>query len=117
MLIAAETGTSGSIWPTIGMFALLFGLMYLMFIRPQSKRRKEAEQMQKALGAGDQVITIGGLHGTVVSADDSTVEIEIADGVTATFERHAIGRVAKPTTAQDAADEPASPIEENKKTS
>ena len=62
MLFAYETapsGGGGNIWGTVGMFAVLFGLMYLMFIRPQSKRRKEALKMQSELGAGDKVITQG----------------------------------------------------------
>ncbi|MBV1850358.1 preprotein translocase subunit YajC [Catellatospora tritici] len=81
------------------MIALLFGLMYFMFIRPQSKRRKEAESMQKALGAGDKIITIGGLYGTVVGVDDESVTLEISPGVTARYARQAVGRVVSQTTA------------------
>ena len=55
------------------MIVLLFGVMYFMMIRPQQKRRREAQQMQSTLGPGDEVVTIGGLHGTVVAADDETV--------------------------------------------
>src|SRR5215813_4739097 len=61
----AATGGGGNIWGTVAMFAVLFGLMYLLFIRPQSKRRREAQQMQQQLGPGDQIVTIGGLYGTV----------------------------------------------------
>ena len=92
-------GTSGSALPTIIMFALLFGLMYFMFIRPQAKRRKEAESMQKSLGAGDKVITIGGLYGTVVSTDDESITLEISPGVTARYARQAVGRVTEQVTA------------------
>lgn len=92
-------GNSGSALPTIIMFALLFGLMYFMFIRPQAKRRKEAESMQKSLGAGDQVITIGGLYGTVVSTDDESVTLEISPGVHARYARQAVGRVTQQVTA------------------
>jgi preprotein translocase subunit YajC len=80
------------------MFALLFGLMYVMFIRPQAKRRKDAENMQKQLGAGDKIITIGGLHGSVVAVDDDTVTVEIAPGVNARFARAAVARVVEQTT-------------------
>lgn len=120
MLIAAEGG-QGNIWPTIGMFALLFGLMYLLFIRPQSKRRKEAQQMQQTLGAGDKVITIGGLHGTVSAADDKTITIEPSPGVHLTFERQAVARVTEQTSTPAAADagkaagELPSPIQETKR--
>ncbi|GIH06315.1 hypothetical protein Rhe02_43820 [Rhizocola hellebori] len=117
---AAPASGGGNIWGTVGMFAVLFGLMYLMFIRPQSKRRKEALKMQSELGAGDKVITIGGLHGTVSRADDKTVSIEVSPGVELTFERAAISRIEQPTTAAEAEpdtslDEPVSPIQETKK--
>lgn len=108
------------------MFALLFGLMYLLFIRPQSKRRKEAAQMQQQLSAGDKVITIGGLYGTVAATDDESVTLEISPGITARYARQAIARVtASEASASDeadlvtdsAADSVASPIEETRKTS
>jgi preprotein translocase subunit YajC len=92
-VLIAQGNTQGSIWPTIGMFALLFGLMYLLFIRPQSKRRREAEQLQRQVGAGDKIITIGGLYATVVSTDDESVTLELSPGVTARYSRQAIARV------------------------
>ena len=52
------------------LIVLLFGVMYFMMIRPQQKRRREAQQMQSTLGPGDEVVTIGGLYGTVVAVDD-----------------------------------------------
>ncbi|ASW54654.1 preprotein translocase subunit YajC [Plantactinospora sp. KBS50] len=84
------------------MIALLFGVMYFMMIRPQQKRRREAEQMQSQIGPGDQVVTIGGLHGTVTGVDDETVMIEIAPGVQTRYARPAIARVVSPTTAESA---------------
>lgn len=120
MHIAADPTTGGSnVWGTVAMFAVLFGLMYLMFIRPQSKRRREAQQMQSQLGPGDHVVTIGGLHGTVASADDKTVTIEASPGVVLQFERGAIGRVVPAETEPDtSADEHAassSAVQEVKK--
>ena len=124
VLIAQQAQQGGgSIWPTIGMFALLFGLMYLLFIRPQSKRRREAEQMQRQIGPDDKIITIGGLYGTVVSTDDESVTLEISPGVTARYSRQAIARVTERAEQPDAVadevdqptDAPASPIEESKK--
>lgn len=130
VLIAQAQG-GGSIWPTIGMFALLFGLMYLLFIRPQSKRRREAEQMQRQIGPGDQIVTIGGLYGTVVSTDDEAVTLEISPGTTARYARQAVARVieragqneetAEETAAVDEVDEltdaTAEPAQEVKKRS
>jgi preprotein translocase subunit YajC len=75
------------------MIVLLFGVMYFMMIRPQQKRRREAEQMQAALTAGDEVVTIGGLYGTVTDVDDETVWLEVAPGVRTRYARPAIARV------------------------
>ncbi|GAB4058571.1 hypothetical protein GCM10028775_66450 [Catellatospora paridis] len=54
--------------------------------------------MQKSLGAGDKVITIGGLYGTVVSTDDESITLEISPGVTARYARAAVGRVTEQVT-------------------
>ena len=69
--------------------------MYFLMIRPQQKRRREAQQMQSALSAGDQVVTIGGLHATVVTVADDVVTVEISPGVEVKFARPAIARVVR----------------------
>ncbi|WP_230394914.1 preprotein translocase subunit YajC [Plantactinospora alkalitolerans] len=87
------------------MIVLLFGVMYFMMIRPQQRKRREAEQMQSSIGAGDEVVTIGGLYGTVTGVDDETVMLEVAPGVQTRYARPAIARVVKPVerveTVQD----------------
>ena len=50
-----------------GMLILIFVVMYFFMIRPQKKREKEAAAMRHALEVGDEIITIGGIVGTVVS--------------------------------------------------
>jgi preprotein translocase subunit YajC len=75
------------------MIVLLFAVMYFMMIRPQQRRRREAEQMQRSLGPGDDVVTIGGLHGTVVAVDDDVVTLEVAPDVHVRFARPAIARI------------------------
>ena len=103
---------AGSFTPLL-LIVLLFGVMYFMMIRPQQKRRREAEQMQKALGPGDQIITIGGLHGTIVSIDDDVATLEVAPGVQVRFARPAISRVLKrdEAPADDVIEPVAEPIE------
>jgi preprotein translocase subunit YajC len=56
--------------------------------------------MQSALGAGDEIVTIGGLYGTVTAADDETVTLEISPGVTARYARGAVARVITPKPAE-----------------
>src|SRR5215207_298125 len=91
---AAQAQGGGSFTPLL-LIVLLFGVMYFMMIRPQQKRRREAQQMQSALGPGDEVVTIGGLHATVVDVADDVVTVEISPGVNARFARPAIARVVK----------------------
>src|SRR4029450_14131168 len=92
--LAAQAQGGSSFMPLL-LIVLLFGVMYFMMIRPQQKRRREAQAMQAALGPGDQIVTIGGLHGTVVAIDDDVVTLEIAPGVDVKFARPAIARVPK----------------------
>ena len=105
-------------------FVLIFVIMYFLMIRPQQKRRREAMQMQSTLAPGDQIVTIGGLHATVVSVDDDVVTLELSPGVTARYARPAIARVLKrdtvaaeePVEAAPVADDPIqSPIVETRK--
>ncbi|MEV4638956.1 preprotein translocase subunit YajC [Actinoplanes sp. NPDC049548] len=128
MTFAAQAQGGGSFMPLL-LIVLLFGVMYFMMIRPQQKRRREAQAMQSALGPGDEVVTIGGLHGTVVAVDDEVVTLEIQPGVNARYARPAIARVTRqeavaeepivaddPVVAEPVAEEPVqSPVVETRK--
>ena len=67
---------------TLLMLAGMFGIMYLFMIRPQMKRQKEAKAFRDAVKKGDQVVTIGGLHGKVVSVSEKTVVLDFESGKT-----------------------------------
>jgi preprotein translocase subunit YajC len=104
---AQESGGASGFLP-IAMIVLLFGVMYFMMIRPQQKRRREAEQMQRSIGPGDEVVTIGGLYGTVTGVDDETVMIEVAPGVQTRYARPAIARLVNaPERPSESSAEPA----------
>jgi preprotein translocase subunit YajC len=107
--VAAQAQSAGSFTPLL-FIVLLFGVMYFLMIRPQQKRRREAAQMQAALGPGDQIVTIGGLHATVVAVGDDVVTVEIAPGVDVRYARPAIARVVQRGTAAD--EEPVEPADE-----
>lgn len=81
----------GTIVPLI----LMFVLFYFLLIRPQQKRQKAVQQMQRELAKGDKVVTIGGLHGFVDSIDESSVVIKCGDGSRLTFDRNAIREVTE----------------------
>ena len=120
MFLAAQSAGAGSFTPLL-FIVLLFGVMYFLMIRPQQKRRREAMQMQAALSPGDEIVTIGGLHATVVSVNDDVVTVEIAPGVNARYARPAIARVVQRGNVAEEpvpAEEPEiqSPIVETRKT-
>jgi preprotein translocase subunit YajC len=108
VVLAAQAAGAGSFTPLL-FIILLFGVMYFLMIRPQQKRRREAMQMQSALGPGDEIVTIGGMHATVVAIDDDVVTVEIAPGVNVRYARPAIARVVQRGAG---ADEPLEPVEE-----
>ncbi len=65
------------------MMVAIFAIMYFFMIRPQQKRQKEIKEFQNSLQEGSQVVTGGGLYGTVKKIDlaNGIVEVKIADGV------------------------------------
>lgn len=60
----------------IVIYALIFGALYFFMIRPQKKKQKEEKLMRENLQVGDEVITIGGIHGRVISLKEDTMVIE-----------------------------------------
>ena len=104
---AQQAGSgSGGGFTMILMMVGLMAVMYFMMIRPQRKRQREAQQMQNQLGIGDEVVTIGGLHGTVAGYDDDTVTIEAHPEVFLRFARPAIARVVTKLDVPEAAETP-----------
>lgn len=69
------TGTGGSASMLI-MLVVMLGIFYFLLIRPENKRKKEAEQMRSSVKAGDEIITIGGIVGKVVNVKDDKIVME-----------------------------------------
>lgn len=94
---ASTTGTTGagtSMGSTIMMIVLMIAIFYFLMIRPENKRKKQAEEMRNSLKKGDWLTTIGGVYGRVVSITDRTVVIETSeDRVRVEFLKSAIGQV------------------------
>ena len=94
---AAATGMSSSIIMLVAMLAIF----YFMLIRPENKRKKEAEQMRSSVKTGDKIVTIGGITGTVVNVKDSRIVLETgADQVRIELEKWAIS--SNETAAENA---------------
>jgi preprotein translocase subunit YajC len=70
-------------------------VFYFFLIRPQQKRQKQVSQMQQNLAKGDQIITIGGLHGTVDAIDEDVVVIKVNENNRLRFDRSAIRSVTQ----------------------
>lgn len=65
----------GLIMPTL-MFVVMIGAMYLLIIRPQKKKEKEEKKMRENLQIGDEILTIGGIYGRVISLKEDSIVIE-----------------------------------------
>lgn len=83
-------------------------IFYFMLIRPQKRRAEQHQQMIASVEVGDEIVTIGGLHGTVTSLDDESVQLEAAPGVTLRFVRSAIAR----RITEDAEEQPEEAVAE-----
>jgi preprotein translocase subunit YajC len=77
-----------------------FLLVYLLFMRPQKKRQLQQQHLLDELRVGDEVLTAGGIYGTISELDDDQVTVEIAPTVEVRVSRRAIAGVT-PDAAED----------------
>ena len=89
---SAPGGGGGGGFGTLPLLLVMGVVFWLLIIRPQQRRAKEQRSLLSSLGPGDRVVSIGGIHGTIVEIDDDTVRLEIAPGTVVTFARQAVGR-------------------------
>jgi preprotein translocase subunit YajC len=73
----------------------LFVIVWLLFLMPARRRQRAHAAMQDSVDAGDEIITAGGLHGTVLTTGEEEVELEIAPDVVVRLDRRAIAAVAR----------------------
>ena len=91
----AELMAQLSSWGPIIILVLFF---YFLLYRPQKQAQKKRDAMLAALKVGDEIITLGGMHGRITAIDEKTVTLRAADNVNIVFERSAISAV---NTAQE----------------
>ena len=90
-MFLTTTAAPGGLGSTIVMMVAMLGIFYFMLIRPENKRKKEAEQMRSAVKKGDKIVTIGGICGVVVDVKENKIVIESgADQVRIELEKWAI---------------------------
>lgn len=75
---------------------LIAAVFYLLLIRPQRNRQRQAQTLLSRMAPGDRVMTSSGLFGTVVEMDDDGVQLEIAPGVEVRFLKAAVQRIVTP---------------------
>ena len=88
-LFESESPAGGGMQMII-MLALMFGVFYFFMIRPQMKKQKELKQFREALKTGANVVTIGGIHGTVSSIQEDTVLLKLEDKTIVKVEKSAL---------------------------
>jgi preprotein translocase subunit YajC len=93
MAAAPAGGAGGEGGQFLIMMVILFGLMYFMIIRPQSKRAKEHRAMVEAIAKGDEIVTNGGTLGRVLKVGEQFLTVEIATGVEVKVQRSAVASV------------------------
>lgn len=91
-LLDVAAGQQGSGWSFWIMIVAIFAIMYFFMIRPQKKKQKQIEQFRKNLSVGNQVVTAGGIHGTIREVNDATntIVLEIDKNVKITVEKSSI---------------------------
>jgi preprotein translocase subunit YajC len=75
---------------------LMLGVMYVLMIRPQRQRQAQQQSMIDGAGVGDDVLTTGGIYGTISQAEGDDIVVEIAQGVTVHMTRRGIAAVLPP---------------------
>lgn len=74
---------------------LMFAVMYFLLIRPQMKQQKELASLQAGLKKNDEVVTTGGIHGTVVNVKDSVVTLRVDENTRMDVDRNCVNRLIK----------------------
>jgi preprotein translocase subunit YajC len=108
-VIAASSSGSGFIF--IVVIAVL--VVWLLFVRPQRKKQSQQQQMVSELRVGDEVLTAGGIYGTILAIDDDQITVEIAPQTQVRVARRAIaGVMTEPEPEPEESDEPEVPAAE-----
>lgn len=80
---------------------LLVAVFYFLLIRPQQRRARQHRELMSSVGIGDEVITVGGMYGTVRNLDDISMTLEVSPGTSVRFSRQAISRKVLPETSEE----------------
>ncbi|WP_018620031.1 preprotein translocase subunit YajC [Spirosoma luteum] len=101
ILLQAPTDSNTSMIYNVLLWVGIIGIFYFFMIRPQQKKQKDQKGFVDSLKKGDNVVTIGGMHGRIASVDATTVVLEVDRGVKMTFEKTSISREATIKPAEE----------------
>ncbi len=90
----AEQGGAGAIAGWLP-FVLIIAIVYFLMIRPQAKKQKEHQQMINQIGKGDKVISIGGIHGTIIEVKENSLLMQVSKNSEITLDKSSIASVVK----------------------
>jgi len=79
------------------MIIATFAILYFLIMRPQQKQQRQLQEMLKNLKKGDEVVTAGGIYGTIIDLEEHIVGLKVAEGTKIRVERSRIGRVVTKT--------------------
>jgi len=88
-------GAQGGFLVLLPMYLIIFFVFYFFLIRPQQKRQQAQQDMISKVKKNDEVITVGGIHATVINVKDKTVILKVDDNVKIEFDKSAITTVTK----------------------
>ena len=101
MFLTGTGGATGSSAPMIIILLLFFVLMWFFMIRPEKKKQKKIEAMRNALSVGDEIVTIGGVMGTIVHITEDDITIETSeDRVRVQFKKWAVSSNVRAEAAE-----------------
>lgn len=75
--------------------ALIIGVFYFLLIRPQKKAQQDHKKMLEALKKNDEVITVGGIHGTIANVKDTSITLKVDDNVKIEVQKSSIASVRR----------------------
>jgi len=87
--------------PLINLFPLIliFVIFYFLLIRPQKQKEKEHQKMLGGMNKNDEVVTSGGIHGTIVNVKDKTIILRIDENVKIEIDKNCVAYTKKPQGA------------------
>jgi len=90
VILMAPSGGEGSNITSIVFLVAIFGVFWFFMIRPQVKKQKEQAKFKEAIGKGDKIVTVGGVHGKILEVQDTTFIIEVEGGNRLKIEKTAV---------------------------